>query len=242
VISCQDADILAAELSVGSIDADDEATLQRHLSTCADCRRAAGEYLATAARLPLALEPLQPSPELRGRLMRAVYAEAEHAGRRSASARTTPWWLRLWNAIPRSRGFTVLAAAAVVVAIAATSWTVINSQDTQVAVPLAATALTPTAHGQLVYDRGGSGGVLTVTGLPPPSTVATGGGVYEVWLVPPAGAPVPAAYLSQQPDGTWSAAVNGNISSYSAVAATVEPAGGSRTPSAVRVFQAALNN
>jgi anti-sigma-K factor RskA len=147
----------------------------------------------------------------------------------------------MWDAIPRSRGFTVLAAAAVVVAIAATSWSVINSQDTPIAVPLAATALAPTAHGQLLYDRG-SGGVLTVTGLPSPSTVAKGGGVYEVWLVPADGAPVPAAYLSQQPDGTWSAAVNGNVSSYSAIAATVEPAGGSRTPSAVRVFQAALTN
>jgi anti-sigma-K factor RskA len=109
-------------------------------------------------------------------------------------------------------------------------------------VPLAATALAPTAHGQLVYDRGGSGGVVTVTGLSSPSTITRGGGVYEVWLVRPDGVPVPAAYLSQQPDGTWSAAVNGNISSYSLVAATVEPAGGSRTPSAVRVFQASLNN
>jgi anti-sigma-K factor RskA len=242
VISCQDADILAAALSVGSIDADDEATLQLHLSTCADCRRAAGEYLATAARLPLALEPLQPSPELRGRLMRAVYAEAEQAGRRAASVETAPWWRRLWNAIPRARGFTVLAAAAVVVAIAATSWSAINSQDTPITVPLAATALAPTAHGQLVYDWGGTQGVLTVTGLSSPSTIAKGGGVYEVWLVRPDGVPVPAAYLSQQPDGTWSAAVNANINSYSVVAATVEPPGGSHTPSAARVFQATLNN
>ena len=154
---------------------------------------------------------------------------------------TTPWWHRLWNARPRALWFTVLAGAAVVVAIAATSWSVINSQDTPITVPLAATALAPTAHGQLVYDRG-SGGVLTVDGLSSPSTVAKGGGVYEVWLVPTDGAPVPAAYLSQQPDGTWSAAVNGNIGSYSAIAATVEPAGGSRTPSAARVFQAALTN
>jgi anti-sigma-K factor RskA len=242
MISCLDADILAAALSVGSIDAADEATLQQHLSTCADCRRVAGEYLDTAARLPLALEPLRPSPELRGRLMRAVYAEAAEAGRRAAPQRAAPRWRHLWNAIPTARGFTVLAAAAVAVAIAVTSVSLSNRQGTPVSVPLAATTLAPAAHGQLVYDRGGSQGVLTVTGLPAPSALASGGGVYEVWLVHADGVPVPAAYLTQQPDGTWSAAVRGDIGSYALVAATVEPPGGSHTPSAARVLQATLSN
>lgn len=244
MISCQDADVLAAALSVGSIDADDHTLLQEHLSTCADCRRAAGEYLAAAARLPLALEPLQPSPELRGKLMRAVYAEAEQAGRRAAEARSTAWWRRLWIAVPTARGFTVLAAAAVVVAIAATSWALVNRQGapTPVAVSLAATPSAPSAHGQLVYDTGSTQAVLTVTGLPAPQSITAGGAVYEVWLVRPNGTAVAAAYLNQQPDGTWRAAVHGNISGYSAVAATVEPAGGSSAPSGVRVIEGTLTN
>jgi anti-sigma-K factor RskA len=243
VISCQDADVLAAALSVGSIEADDEATLQEHLSTCADCRRVAGEYLAVAARLPLALETMQPSPELRGRLMRAVYAEAEQVRQRSAAARTT-WWQRLWASIPTARGFTVAAAAGVVLAIAATSWAAVNRQmaPVPVAVPIAAGAPAPGAHGQVVYERGGTLAVLSVTGLPAPSSIVPGGGVYEVWLVPTHGVPVAAAYLNQQPDGTWRAAVQSDVSGYSAIAATVEPAGGSRSPTGVRVLQAALSN
>ncbi|MEO8898208.1 MAG: anti-sigma factor [Candidatus Dormibacter sp.] len=242
MISCQDADVLAAALSVGSIDAGDEATLQEHLTSCADCRRIAGDYLAAAARLPLALEPMQPSPELRGRLMRAVYAEAEQASRRRAAARTT-WWRRLWATIPTARGFTLAGAVAIVAAIAVSSWTVVRQPaPTAVAVPLTATVSAPSAHGQVVYDRGGSQAVVTVTGLPAPSSITAGGAVYEVWLIPTSGVPVGAAFLSRQPDGTWSAAVNHDISGYSAIAATVEPVAGSRSPTGPRVLQAPLGN
>jgi anti-sigma-K factor RskA len=244
VISCQDADVLAAALSVGSIESADQSALQQHLSTCADCRRVAGEYLAAAARLPLALEPRQPSPELRGRLMRAVYAEVEQRDRQSAAARGE-WWRRFWVHVPSARGFTVLAAAAVVAVIAVTAWTVSNRQNAggaRVAVTVAGTAAAPAVHGQLVYDRGGTAAVLTVAGLPAPATIARGDAVYEVWLVRADGAAVAAAFLSQQPDGSWSAALNGDLTRYSAVAATVEPAGGSRSPTGPRVIEAVLSS
>jgi anti-sigma-K factor RskA len=244
VISCEDADLLAAALAIGSIDTQDRSPLQDHISDCVECRRVAGEYLAAAARLPLALEPLHPSPELRGRLMHAVYAEAEQAGRRVTAAETTPWWRRLWAGLPTARGFTVLAAAAVVVLIAVSSWALMDRQSggPSVVVGLAATSSAPQAHGRLVYDRDGGQAVLTVTGLPAPATIAAGAAVYEVWLVRPDGAAVAAAYLTHEPDGTWSAAVHGDINRYSMLTATVEPPGGSPAPSGVRVIQATLNS
>jgi anti-sigma-K factor RskA len=51
---------------------------------------------------------------------------------------------------------------------------------------------------------------------------------------------VAAAYLSHNPDGTWSAAVHGDLSAYSVVAATPEPAGGSPTPTAAKVIEGSL--
>ena len=66
MITCQQADVLAAALSVGSIDSADQATLLQHLGGCATCRRSAAEYMAAAARLPLALEPAVPSPSCAG--------------------------------------------------------------------------------------------------------------------------------------------------------------------------------
>jgi anti-sigma-K factor RskA len=245
VSSCQDADVLAAALSVGSIDADDQSILQQHLSTCTECRRVASEYLAAAARLPLALEPRQPSPELRGRLMRAVYAEAAQASQQPAAVETGSWLRRLWSGVPAARGFTVLAAASVVAVVALTTWSLTARQGAvpaPVAVTVAATGSAPQAHGELVYDRGGTQAVLTVSGLPPPGSIARGDSVYEVWLVRPGVAPVAAAYLSQEPDGTWRAALHGDISTYSAVAATVEPPGGSSAPTGARVIQASIGS
>ncbi|MDQ6846656.1 MAG: anti-sigma factor [Candidatus Dormibacteraeota bacterium] len=245
MISHPEAEVLAAALSVGSLDADEQSALQLHLSGCADCRRVAGEYMEAAARLPLALEPLQPSPELRGRLMRAVYAEATQAAEQAARAQPAPWWRRLWQAIPASRGLTVVTAAAAVAVIALSSWAALNRQNgasAPVAVALTAAPSAPHASAHLTYQRGGDEAVLTASGLPSPGAVSSGGSVYEVWLIHSDGSAVAAAYLSHNPDGTWSAAVHGDLTAYSAVAATAEPAGGSSSPTGTRVIQGAIRS
>lgn len=242
MISCEEADLLAAALSVGSIDLADQEPLQEHLSDCADCRRVAGTYLAAAARMPLALEPLQPSPELRGRLMRAVYAEAAQAGRSVAAPRQAPWWRRLWAGLPVGRGFTALAAVAVVALVGVGSWSLANQPPASSTVAIAGTTAAPHAHGQLVYTPADAQGVLSVTGLPAPAAVAPGGSVYEVWLLRPTGSAVAAAFLARQPDGTWIAVMHGSMSGFSTVAATVEPAGGSTAPSGAAVIQGSLSN
>ncbi len=244
MISHQEAEVLAAALSVGSLDAEEQSGLQLHLSGCAGCRRVAGEYMEAAARLPLALEPVQPSPELRGRLMRAVYAEATQAGERTARAQPAPWWRRFWQAMPASRGLTTVAAAVAVALVALSSWAVLNRQNgapAPVAVALAATPSAPHASAQLTYQRGGNEAVLTASGLPSPGRVSAGGSVYEVWLIRADGSAVAAAYLSHDPDGTWSAAVHGDLTAYSAVAATAEPAGGSPSPTGARVIQGSIS-
>jgi hypothetical protein len=243
VITCQHADVLAAALSVGSIDPGDQATLLQHLGGCARCRRMAGEYMAAAARLPLALEPVAPSPELRGRLMRAVYAEAAQAKERAPQGGATSWWARLWRVVPTSRGFTVAAAASAIALIGVAVWGASGRQQPApmtVAVAFTPTPAAPHAHGELTWDRGGSEAVLTATGLPNPASVVAGHSVYEVWLVRSNGSAVGAAYLSQAPDGSWSAAIHGDMSLYAAVAATPEPPGGSPKPTGARVIQASL--
>jgi anti-sigma-K factor RskA len=243
VISCQDADVLAAALSVGSIDRTDDATLQVHLASCADCRRLAAEYMEAAARLPLALEPLQPSPELRSRLMKAVYAEAAAAAEQASAAAPGPWWHRVWARVPTGRGFTVLAGAAAVAVVAVVALALAGHQPAlqrSVSVAVSGMPAAPGAHGQLVMDRADGEAVLTVTGLPDPPQVSGGSGVYEVWLVPAGGSPVAAAFLTKAPDGTWTAAIHGDVSSYTTMAATAEPPGGSSMPTGPKVLEASL--
>jgi anti-sigma-K factor RskA len=244
VIACEDADVLAAALSVGSLNGGDEAALEQHLAGCADCRRVAGEYMAAAARLPLALEPVPPPPALRGRLMRAVYAEAAASGRRAAPPKPPSWWRRMWAGVPVSRGWTAAAAAAAVAVIGLATWTGVNRQTApprSVSVALVATSAAPQAHAQLTYTSGGSQAVLTATGLPGPTAVAGHSAVYEVWMIGANGVAVAAAYLGQGPDGTWSAVIHEDMGAYTSVAATVEPPGGSPQPTGVKVIQGSLN-
>lgn len=268
MIDCAEADVLAAAHSVGSLDEGDTTALQEHLSSCADCRRLAAEYMTAASRLPLALEPVQPSPELRTRLMKAVYAEAAAAEAgapgtaspaTSAAVRVRPtdqlarsagsWWQRLWVRVPAGRGFTAFAGVAAAALIALTSWTAATRQGTPavtssqpVAVAIRASALAPQAKGELLVDRATQQAVLTVTGLPGPSHVSGGASVYEVWLLPASGPPVPGAFLTQAPDGTWDALIRANVSTYASVATTVEPVGGSSVPTGPEILQAPISH
>lgn len=241
MITCQDADVLSAALSVGALDAGENAGLQHHLNECQPCRRTAGEYMAAAARLPLALPPRQPSPELRGRLMRAVYAEAQPARRPSRASRGI-LLRRLWAAVPVNRGFTLAAALATAAVIALTTWSGLHQTGTHsLSVGLASTPTAPTAHGTLVYVPGTNQGVVTVTGLPSPSSISPTGAVYEVWLLRPNGAAVPAAFLTQEPDGSWSAPLRADMGQFSTVAATCEPSGGSIAPTGPKVVLGYIN-
>ncbi len=245
MISCQQADVLAAALSVGSIESSDQASLLQHLGSCAACRRMAGEYMTAAARLPLALEPVTPSPELRGRLMRAVYAEAEQARQHPSRVQRSTPWRRLWQALPAARGFTVLAGAAAVALVAVATWGATRQQHAApatVAVALRATVVAPQAHGELTYQAGAHVAVLTATGLPSPASVTAGRAVYEVWLIRSNGSAVGEAFLTRDPDGTWTAALRADLGSYTAVALTPEPAGGSPTPTGARVIEGSLTS
>lgn len=238
MIACRDADVLAAALSVGSLDREEVASLDHHLAGCTECRARLAEYMAAAARLPVALEPLRPSPELRGRLMKAVYAEA---GARRAEA-PAHGWRRLWRLIPSGRGFTLLAAAAAAAIIALVPAGLIGRQTAPtapVAVELTGTSGAPQVHGRLVYQPGGAA-LVSVSGLPAPARGGGGENVYELWLIKPDGQALPAGYLSQSPNGDWTAALDTGVSGYAKLAATVEPPGGSRAPTGVMVVEGSL--
>ena len=227
-MNCDEATDLLALDAVGGLEPPDRAEIERHLSTCAACRQRAAQYADVASLLPAALEQVQPPARLRRNLMAQVYAE-------SSAPVPLPWWRRLFDSIPTSRAFTVVGAAAVVAAIVFGVWgaTGRNSPQT-VAFRVSGT----TAMGTLDVS-GGTQGVLTVTGLAPlPATE-----VYEVWLIPRQGSPKGVAFLSPGPNGgPWTAVMNGDMAAFTSVAATVEPAGGSATPSDTEVLSGQLTS
>jgi anti-sigma-K factor RskA len=223
------ADLLALE-AVGALEPSERDGMERHLSTCAACRHTADEYAELASLLPAALELVPPPARLRRNLMAEVYAEA-------TASPTVPWWRRLIDAIPASRTLTVVGAAAVIAAIAFGIWGATSRTNLQPPVTVSYTVSGTTATGTLDVPAGGTPAVLMVNGLQPLPSTKT----YEVWLIPPQGSPKGVAFLSPSPAvGGWVAVVPGSLAGYKSLAATVEPAGGSPTPSNTEVLSGQL--
>jgi anti-sigma-K factor RskA len=227
-MSCEEATDLLALDAVGALEASDRDLIERHVATCESCKRAAAQYADLASLLPAALEVAPPPARLRRRLMAQVYAEATAAPR-------LPWWRRLIAGIPENRAFTVVGAAAVVAAVALGIFALAGRNASPP--PVAYTVSGTTATGTLAVNTAGTQAVLTVKGLAAlPSTEA-----YEVWLIPPRGSPKGVAFLSPGlGGGPWTAVVPGSLAGYKSIAATVEPAGGSPTPSNTEVLSGQL--
>jgi anti-sigma-K factor RskA len=137
--------------------------------------------------------------------------------------------------IPASRTFTAVGAVAVVAAIVLGIYAVAGRNTSPA--PVAYTVSGTTATGTLAVDTARAVAVLTVKGLAAlPSSEA-----YEVWLIPPQGSPKGVAFLSPGlGGGPWTAVVRGSLAGYKSIAATVEPAGGSSTPSNTEVLSGQL--
>lgn len=225
-MNCEEATDLLALDAVGGLEPQDRAEIERHLSTCAACRQRAAQYADVTSLLPAALDQVQPPARLRRNLMAQVYAE-------SSAPAALPWWRRLYNAIPSGRALTVVGAVAVVAAVVFAIWGATGRNAEQ---PVAYIVSGTTATGTLDVS-GGTQGVLSVQGLNPlPATE-----VYEVWLIPRQGSPKGVAFLSPGPNGgPWTAVMHGNMAAYKSIAATIEPAGGSPTPSTTVVLSGQL--
>ena len=227
-MSCEEATDLLALDAVGALEPSDRDDMERHVATCATCRRAAAEYADLASLLPAALEPVPPPARLRRRLMAQVYAE-------SAASVRLPWWRRLVAAIPASRAFTAVGAVAVVAVIAFG----IYADDR----PKRLAAISH-LHG-VRHDRhrdahrrhhrrpGGADGQGARSS---PRCRGLRGLAHTT-----AGCSRGAAFLSPGlRGGPWTAVIQGSTAGYKSIAATVEPAGGSPAPSNTEVLSGQL--
>lgn len=251
MIGCDDVDLILAVGAAGggAMEVDDARVVREHLPGCTRCTRAAAAYTATADLLVLAVEPVQPGDGLRARIMSQVYASVPAATpalgkaqreRAGAGGRARGLLRRLWRALPSSRGLTVGGAVAAAAAVALLVWSVGpwhggGTGGAPLTASVKGTLVEPGVQGSLTYYPQTETAVLSVRGLTPQADR-----VYEVWLVRPSNAVTAAGYLTRQPDGTWSVAMHGSMAGYSAVAATLEPPGGSATPTGQQVLVGSL--
>jgi anti-sigma-K factor RskA len=239
---------------MGCLASDEKASLEKHLSECASCRREL-EQLRGAVAL-LALTASGPAPPLRARtrFMDAVAEESRASSNPAPAVRSDrggsrlPWWVSLgW------------IAAAGLIGIVAVLW-IQNSRLRQNAVQLTRFAeqqritadqshrldeilnardaqrieLLPINHkiatpaGKAIYSRERGGLIFVASNLNPlPPQKA-----YELWLIPTQGAPIPAGVF--KPDARGGAMViNPPLPARveaKAFAITIEPEQGSTTP------------
>lgn len=216
-ITCDEAEEMLAAHALGCDDTD-VAPLHKHLGDCAGCRVAAAEYQNTAAMLPLALDSMTPDPKLRSRVMAAIHADATSAASSPAPTPVTEsHWRRMWNAIPVGRAFTVATIAASLAVVAIIGGNAARGPEVQHTVGQG-TAAQPQAHADLFVDARNKVATLQVNNLP-----KTSSGVYEVWAVGQDGHPRAAGYLGPNPDGTYSAAMNADMTGVTHIRVTLEP-------------------
>ena len=61
--------------ALSALDAADERALAKHLAECEECRRELADWEATAASLALSAKPMEPSPQVREKLLTQVRSE-----------------------------------------------------------------------------------------------------------------------------------------------------------------------
>lgn len=208
-----------------ALDADERATFEHHLETCATCR-AEVSLLLESAGLMAAATTLTPPARLKKSVMVAVDK------RIGSNVVALPWYRR-----HRVAG---VAVAAAVLVIAGTV-TVIQrdtgpSEDDVFGAPdrdtisLAADGL----DARFTYSLGARLGVFQSATLPALSRDQ----VYQLWLIDDAGA-APAGLFTPADDGTSKALVE-SVRANLVLGLTVEPAGGSLVPTGSVLLTASI--
>jgi anti-sigma-K factor RskA len=229
-------DLLGA-FALGAVDAEEVATVRRHLTTCAECQAEIAGLWTMVDGLRESVEPLDPPPALRDRIAAAVMAEAASSppGHAAASAPakltsmpTMAPVVRVSEPIRKPASFwsraTPWAAAAAILLLLSAGLLVWNLQLREQVVDAPATemiALAPTdaapdASGTVTYLADDDLFLVDVRNLPPlePNQV------YEVWLIGADGIPAPAGVFAHSTDQH---AVVADRSQYETLAITAEP-------------------
>jgi len=218
---------------LGALEPSEAQTIAAHAEGCATCREVAVRLRRVVGALPVAVDELTPPARLRGRLLAAAAASRGRAERPIAMRRPRP------APVPRSAAgrmpLYAMAAVAVVALLIGVLVGQIAAQRTQGTAQEQVARFTLTGHEDMagaqatVVDLKADGiALVDFRGLPPPGANR----VYEVWLVPAHGSPVPAAVFVPDAGGGKVVLVNRALAGYAVLAVTNEPApDGSPQPS-----------
>lgn len=220
-----DIHLLTGVLALDAVDAAERERLEAHLADCPDCAEEV-DSLREAAALLAELVPVAPPASLRGDVLAAT-----------AQVRPLPPVVRA-RVRPRHRAARLVAAAAVVVAGAgAVVWSGLGGDDSPTHTPTVAERVLAADDAEReVVDLGEAGRATVVRSVAEDRAVLMTedmvappkGRVYQVWFATPSDDMVPAGVMDRVPDQTL--VLDGPAAEATAVGITVEPLGGSKSP------------
>ena len=214
---------LLSEHALGMLRGAELRRVERHLRQCATCREELASWQQVADSLAYAPPPVEPSEELRERILGIGPAPAAE---RSLMRRLAPAWAALG-----------VAALAVSVGFNVALWQRAGAAEALVAesraVRLVPTADAAGASARLVPTADARRATLVAQGLPPLPPDRQ----YQLWLIKD-GVRVSGGVFSVSPDGRAKVAVRAPmpLATYTGFGVTIEPAGGSPGPTGPRVL------
>lgn len=226
--------------------------VEKYLAEHPEARQQVQEMNEAAASLPMGVAPVEPSGQIKNKLMARVTADAQ--ARTTAAAQTQPSRrVMRWDSLFRTLSFA--AAAIAIIWVVALNFQVLRLRNEiaslnqalvaqsnslnqvierlpqsnpsgAITVSLKGTNVQPNAQGQLIADPASQSAVLVVTDLPPLEP----GRTYQVWLI--ADAPVSAGLLTVDAHGQGVLIITStdSIGSFQSLGISVEPEGGSPQP------------
>ena len=236
-----------ALLAMGSLEGDERMTLEKHLEGCSACRQELEALRGDTALFALSTSGPQPPLRAKQRLMSAIEAESRSRTVGVSKQRRFPWWAPLGWATAAAMALGVFwfwrqsdhlasemarmqqesSARQAELEQAREVVATLTAKDA-VVVPVAAPNAPPQPQGKAIYRRDSARLIFVASNMPPlPSQKA-----FELWLIPVEGAPIPAGVFKPDAHGTavmvHPALPAGVVAK--AFAITVEPEGGSSTP------------
>ncbi len=207
---------------------DERGAFEAHLETCAVCQEDVEMLRVASDALPCSVRQLSPPPELKGRIMAVVQAEADLLAAAAGDRADLPerprqrGWLGWLTARP---GFAA-AGVALLLLVGGVGGALVSQggDDRTIKVPLPKARV---ADGYAALTIHETDSKLTVVGMPAPPKDR----VYQVWIKRPGQDPEPtSALFTPRRDGHGSVAVPGSLKGVEAVLVTDEPEGGSPVP------------
>lgn len=237
-MNCPDVDELGAAFSFGALEPAQRRELLEHLERCREPHDAARSARGVSFALASSLEPIPPSPELRQRLMTTIAATAQDdavmpRGSAAEAPRRRPLPIAVdppflgWLPPSWARGLAVggVAATIVLAVVGVSLSTQLRERDDTlraaahaISVGSATIRIEGLAGNGYLVETPGAGAALILAGV----QQLPDDRLYELWLIPADGAPVPAGTFTPAGDELAVVPVEQDLQGYELFAVTIE--------------------